>query len=431
MDDLLAVLSALPGLLAIALLGRVALSWLPPGLPGRHAPRELPVTWAASHALGLIAVASVGAWAGLAGIGPWAPWLLAAAGLAAIARWAALPGRLVPRHGAAVEAPGMLARVAGLGVAALLVVPLAQVVAEASDLDFPVIRCGTSTGPFFGIRIESFMGVGRAFASIGDLELLRWTSLLALVVLLGHGLRCARRSPLDRRLVLLAFLASPVIWNFELDVTTSLDMALLAGGGCAFLIPWLRRADRRALALSALCFAACPVLHPGGAAIGAAGLAVLLVFSAAPSRAQVLRFGIAALLLVWLPHQLEVWERASPQGLQSHGPWSRGTLHLVMWTVREMARPDTWLLTWFGSGAALLLGLAGFAGARRGEQRTEQGVDQPGRELKALMVVFAAALLYVVPGREVFGHLHFWTLSASAPAGVLVAGLVFARAERP
>ena len=52
MDDLLAVLSALPGLLAIALLGRVALSWLPPGLPGRHAPREQPVTWAASHALG-------------------------------------------------------------------------------------------------------------------------------------------------------------------------------------------------------------------------------------------------------------------------------------------------------------------------------------------------------------------------------------------
>jgi hypothetical protein len=116
-------LEAVARLAEIAFVGRVILSLCPPGLPGRHGPRDLFATWGASHLLGGIALAAEAAAADLLGLelSPLAlvaPWLLPA-----FLRWITLPGAMVPRHEPVAEDSGALARV--LAVAAPLAVALA------------------------------------------------------------------------------------------------------------------------------------------------------------------------------------------------------------------------------------------------------------------------------------------------------------------
>jgi hypothetical protein len=118
---------------AVAALGRLLLSFLPPGPTGGHGPRELPETCAASLALGWLCVGALGpplayGWGVLAEHGSAARWvcvaLVAACVLALLAvRWLTLPGAMVPRHTVGqdlgrLRVPLALAVLVGLGVAA-------------------------------------------------------------------------------------------------------------------------------------------------------------------------------------------------------------------------------------------------------------------------------------------------------------------------
>ena len=85
-------------LLAVFLVGRTVLSILPPGLPGRHAPRDLAVTWATSHALGVGVLGASLLGARTLGFGPHPALLIGPWTLVLGVRLATLPGAMVPRH---------------------------------------------------------------------------------------------------------------------------------------------------------------------------------------------------------------------------------------------------------------------------------------------------------------------------------------------
>jgi len=110
-------LAALARLAENALVGRLLLALLPPGLPGRHTPRGLPSTWAASHLLGGLALALEEGLLHSLGFEP-SPLLVAAPWLVvALLRWVTLPGAMVPRYEPLAEPAGALAR--ALWIAAL------------------------------------------------------------------------------------------------------------------------------------------------------------------------------------------------------------------------------------------------------------------------------------------------------------------------
>ena len=254
-------------LLAIALVGRVLLALLPPGLPGRHAPAELAATWAASHLLGTFALSVEAGIFEVLGLSPpvalfLAPWVLLALG-----RWLTLPGAMVPRQELPREKATPLALVLH-GLAALLVLAAA-------------LKIGT----------------GGTVAADG----------LAILALASHALATARRAQASRALaacVLGAALAGAIAW---LRVP-SLALPLSIGGGAALSIPWLRRADRRAGALAVLAFAGAATLGPREALFGAAGIAALWIHTAAPSRSALAILALAA----FVPAALLGWRVRAP-----------------------------------------------------------------------------------------------------------------------
>ena len=267
-----------PALLAAqALVGRLLLSVLPPGLPGRHAASELPATWAASHLLGGLALAlELGAARSL-GLDPGAIAVLAPWLLLALARWLTLPGAMVPRHDLPHEAPGGLAR--SFRAAAPLVL-----VAAASL---------------------------RASRGSADSILLPAADGLALLALASHGLASARRSPLARSaavLLLAGALAAAITSPGSVPASSSLALPLSIGGGAAFGIAWLRRADRRAGALALLAFASAACLGPREALFGAAGVLALWIHTAPPSRPVLATFALAA----FVPATALGWSRRAP-----------------------------------------------------------------------------------------------------------------------
>jgi hypothetical protein len=250
-------------LVACALVGRVLLSVLPPGLPGRHAPTELPATWAASHLLGGFALSLEGSVLALLHAEVslplfFAPWILLA-----LARFATLPGAMVPRHPLPQEPIGP--------VAFALFVAAAALVLGAALFDH-----------------------GQA-SSAADA--------LALLALASHGLATARRAPITRAvavLVLAAAIAASIHWS----VARVFAVPLAVGGGAALGVPWLRRADRRAGALSVVAFSSAALLGPREALFGIAGIAALWIHTAPPSRRAVANFAawtfLPAAALGWL-----------------------------------------------------------------------------------------------------------------------------------
>lgn len=260
-------LGALALLAERAFSGRVLLSLLPPGLPGRHGPRELPATWAASHVLGsaaLLIEARV-----LESIGILerpgillAPWLLLA-----LARWITLPGAMVPRHEPFSEPPAPPARI--LGTAAVLL-PLAGSV---------------------------YAAIPAASARAVLLPLADSSALLALV---AFALSAGRREPTGRAWAQLG-LAVILALALATSHADQLPLALSLGAGAALGVPWLRRGDRRAAAIAVVAFAACALYGPREALLGAGGLFALWLHTPASERPAVALFSAILLpVCAWL-----------------------------------------------------------------------------------------------------------------------------------
>ena len=361
LEELSTFAAGLPGLLAVAIAGRFVLSLLPPGDVGSHAPRDWPLTWAASHVLGALVFGLLGGLALVWSIHP--AWLFALGGLAIVARVFTLPAGMVPRHDPPAETPG--------GVGRFLSIATALVIAWAGVAE---LRHPTEPGPA------------------------RTATWIALVILIGYGFERARRAPAGRRCVLLIVACGA----YALQATTPADewlLALFFGAGCAFLIPWLRRADRRALALSALGFAACMPWRAHGWPLVAAGACGLIAWTPGASRATALRWSAATLASVGLLSIGLAWVPVSDPAGSSSG--------------RVLAL------------AALLVGAAGVL-AGRARRRNARGVDGPGRELAALLTILALAAvgLLLAADRE-----H--GLLPIAPCAVLIVGLSLVRSERP
>jgi hypothetical protein len=241
--------------------GRVILSLLPAGTPGRHDAREMPITLAASYLLGSIAIdaeahflLSLGARAGWPALA--APWVAVA-----IVRWITLPGAIVPRRGSEREnARDRFARLAGVVAVALV--------------GLVAWRCRDSLfrPPSMHVTRTILPGV----LTIADT--------LSLIAVCDYGLRCARRSSLERAFVALALALVVALSTFAHGDPSAASLALRFGAGMAFAIPWLRRADRRALILSVIAFAGAGLESSLGAVLAFVGLAFLCACTARPSR---------------------------------------------------------------------------------------------------------------------------------------------------
>lgn len=350
-----ATLRVLAELCFYALTGRVVLALLAPGDVGSHAPSDLPVTAATSLVLGTCV------WTRVPESSPLL--FLAVLGVG-IVRWLLLPGAMVPRHAPPSAARGRLDALALIAAAVWAV---------------------------YSLLVELFA--------------VEW---LALCVLVSHGLGVARRAR-PGRYAFLALGASLCLPPGSIR-TDGVLPALSLGLGAVFLIPWLRRADKRAGLLSALGFGS--VLHAGPTPLGLAGPLVLVLFSHARQR----RFAALSAGLCALPFLLFA---GRPEG-------GRGRLLWLPELVSGALRTSEWGLAWPLVAAALVLGALSFPW--RGADWAPGTIEEPRREVRALcaLIVLAGAALAVpsVPWAEVD------VLVILFPPLALLAGLVLIPPER-
>jgi hypothetical protein len=238
------------------------LSLLPAGDPGGHGRRELWITAAASYLAGSIAIEAESRAFVAIGIEAhaWslaAPWILLAA-----ARWSTLPGMIVPRRGVAPEPSSAIVRAVSW-ISALAVVLAAW--KGSASLASPSEGAARDLVP--------------AATSAADM--------LVLLAAFGHGLERARRTPLERASWIALLAASLAFGAVDGADRESSRVALCFGAGVAFAIPWLRRADRRAAALSALAFGGAALASTFGALLGATGATWMCACTARSSRKRV------------------------------------------------------------------------------------------------------------------------------------------------
>ena len=249
-------------------LGRLLLSWLPPGEPGGHSRAELPRTLAASLWLG---ISSLWILRGLVPDGI----VLGAVALLGSLRLATLPGAIVPARGKPRERAGALA-------CGLLLVAL-----------------GVALGlPWF---VELGTGFPRLVLSlVGGLT----------VLFLDSGLGEARRAALGRRCFVLAqaLLVLALCWRERkaLELGGEFACALSLCGGAAYGLAWLRRGDRRCGALAALCLSSVGLWSAlDGRVLGLVAAACLVLRTHANSRSWIAGWSLAGwaiALLAAFPH---------------------------------------------------------------------------------------------------------------------------------
>lgn len=325
---------ALLALAGIALLGRTLLAWLPAGLPGRHAPGSLASTWAASHVLGIAALVLTRSLLAPLGL---SDSIVAVAALWAIllaARVLSLPGSLVPRHELPGERPRAAHRVASLAIVCAIVALVGHV--------------GRSASPDADPRL-----VATAIVS--------W---LAAAGLVAHGLERGRRAPAPRRLLVALFVLTPSGLAASAAGRVDAVVALGFAGGCAGLVSWLRRADRRGLALALASFGTCVLVQREALPLTLAGLVALVAATARPARALAAQSALgvggaccaaaflapvvagagagaaagapasASPLVLLLPSELGVWTLALVLGLvvarRAGRAWSRDRIGLAL-----------------------------------------------------------------------------------------------------
>jgi hypothetical protein len=316
------------GLAEVFVVGRAILTWLPPGAVGSHRPRELAVTWAASHVLGCAAIAAAAGFAALLGRSA-PPAVLVVAALTALGlRWLSLPAALRPRHEIARETPGNLATLA-LFAALSLALATCWLVAMPRDEGMWAVRAQAwlSQGwlPGFGPQgsrdgalalapmvagslalIASPLGTVSEFAARAQLGCF----FVATLLLSEHALATARRAPLWRRLLVLALAAAlvPAASPDPDDLALASLCALCLSGMCA----WTRRADARGLALACIGLAAMPMARPAGWLLALAGFFALLATSARPSRVRASIGAVCAVFVLALPWPLAALLRHVP-----------------------------------------------------------------------------------------------------------------------
>jgi hypothetical protein len=370
--------------LGVALIGRLVLSYVPPGDPGGHAPRALPETVAMSLAFGwlTVCVAAIPSslflgWVADRGslAARWLPHALAACvfvGLA-LARLLTLPGAMVPRHAVAQESFGY--------VRPFLVLAVLVWLAHA-------------------LLTEAFVGA------------LAW---LALGILLERSLGRARRAPTGRALFLLAFLALgfPVPHRGEFyGLTSALALAAAFGVGAASLVPWLRRADQRAGLLAGL-FLAAPLLVARDP-LAWTGLVIYVGAAHPRQRPFALRTAAAcALLFAW-----SGWHWAGP---------TRGRALRADELLRLAFELDLWALTWPLTLLGLGLGAALFPW--KTTAWTQGVIEAPRREARAIAALCVLlALGLATPWSPWF---EAEALLILFPPLALLAGLLVIPSERP
>jgi hypothetical protein len=360
-------------LLFLSAAGRILLSWLPAGEPGGHAPRELPVTWAAAFALGGIAVLyellfqqSFQLYQN-ADREPEFEVFLVWFALGAV-RIVTLPAGLVPRHAPTTVRIGALER--GL---LLLAVSIALAV---------ILR-----------RFDEYWqrAVGFAF-------------LAAILLLLEHGLAVARRDARSRRM-LLVLLAVGSWWIVREWGWREFAAALFCTLGAVGAVGWLRRADARGLWLSVAGLSAVVFLDPARWPIGAAGAVALVVATARPSRLLAAGcFGICIAL--------------AAIAMKFH------------WPELELGVTSAWIppaaLAAFGAAMLFLLPPA---------SQDESSIDPPRREIVflGLLQALSCSALVCLPDPIASGHFDFaleieWT--SFLPSAFLLLGLRILPAER-
>ncbi len=301
-------LGGVTALLQVLLVGRIALSLLPPGSPGGHGAPDLAATWAASQLLGLalLGIQGVALDSGLGALldpiagrraSLLAPWIVVLA-----ARLALLPGAMVPRHAPREELLAGWRRALPLALAALLA--LAGWVALRAPRT--VLAIGSLDATFAGssdplstplVRLVDALAPEGSDGNAAWLGAAAWA---AAVVLLAHGLRLARRAPAQRLGAAMLVAATPLV-AVAGEHAGELVAAAFLVAGASYAVGWLRRADRRARALALVSFAALPLATWNGLQLGGLGLAGLVVFTPRASRTALGAAALAAWFLVTWP----------------------------------------------------------------------------------------------------------------------------------
>ena len=361
-------------LLALAA-GRTLLALLPAGAAGSHTPRKLAET--------ALLVALFGGWLWMLSfalasfLGASIELLpLALVSLLGLVRWRLGPHEFVPQHELREPRRGWLARlVLGLAIAA-------------------------SFTPLF--RGES----GPAALGCALIATIAWW--------IARTLERAGRSPLGAALIASGFVAfdQRVVRSDALAVCALQALVALAASG---QVGWLRRADarERALALFGACAAA--LFDP---LVAIAGLASCWATTHRNARKALRGATLLALVAVALPSLAASRQLGLSEALADRAADTSRYLQL------------TWVLI-FSAAAAL----AGWRGGERRPAFAPERPAPPGRELAALGIFCALPLLATLGfGPYVAEHglgpaAVDLAACAVAPAAVLLAGLVFVRAQ--
>ncbi|MBI5433105.1 MAG: hypothetical protein HZA52_09775 [Planctomycetes bacterium] len=349
-------------LLQRALVGRVVLSFLPPGELGAHKPSAWPTTWAASHLVGGVVLGAIETWAAFAGRALDARIGAGVLAILLVVRWLTLPAAMVPRHTPVEERAGFatwLLRAAWLGALVSLELPplpLADVIAA-------------------GVFVEHALALARRRPWARAAVVLAWTLATATAVARGGALAVAPQG--------------------------ASESALAAAAAGAGWVAWRRRADQRSLALAALALAGLATREPWLAAT--AGL-VAIAYTAAPVRRRAAITLVVAAVLVAAPHARALGPHAPALAPRAHA------LALDAESLAEAARSTvgvafaSWRARafWLAVAFALLATGLGFAGASRA-RRERRAVDPPERELAGLALWVVLAPLVAIGVACVFG----------------------------
>ena len=250
------MVSALLGTLTILAVGRLALSFTPPGWPGEHGPRELAPTLAMSFVLGLTLLAAEATL--IQGqhlailLAPWVVLL--------VVRLLTLPGALRPRHEprSAPRDPRAVAVIA-VGVVGLA---LPWVITFAPrEIEGPLGLLAAAQGTTVAL-----------FA------------IAATAVLVAGGLERGHRAQMPRALAFtaVAWLPTSMIMPARDDGSAFIALGLAAAGAGA--LAWIRRADRRGRALACIGLGASALLASVGWLFAAIGAGLLVQTTPRASR---------------------------------------------------------------------------------------------------------------------------------------------------
>ena len=421
----IAWLETLFGLLVFSGVGRVLLSLLPAGSLGSFLPRSLATTWATSHLLGVSALGftnialSTGIGAPLVEalgrpLALVAPWLVVL-----VARVLSLPGAIVPGHEHSRERATGLSRflphLFALAAAFLLRAVWAAPATPVADL----------SNTFLGEATATFFSGGSMISPI-----FAWSSWIATVLLVLHGLETARRSPAFRWAFGLALLFTPFAADSIAFARSEVLTAMFFGGGAAFAVSWLRHGDRRSASLAVIAFLSQILTSWNGLSLAAAAIGALVLCTPAPSRKSIALRAGALWLFTWpiagqITHQMgEVFFDFPAASL-----FDRVRFALVPANFGVLVP------------AFLLLGVRGWRARRTNPQHpAERVAERPGRELKfaLLLLVFAFltlrfSFLWLPENASIEVRAESWANLATLivlPVAALTAGLAAIRGER-